>query len=464
MLAVKELVKQVLGSMDKDIERAVQERCDIRKAFYNFTSRVYVCTAGDTIAHAKFYNYLPKALYTLFDSDFSNMSINSCDVLDISEKTNTAKYSIKGVFRVALYNGGHIRIAYEYETKRAVKISTFLTNFYEWMWAHICDAIREEAKQEEEEEEEFDIAATVKLPIDKQVSRLCKGEGLYSLNQLQSVIKEIVNIYKAYRKPLYIYYTAVNYKDHYDYLKNRVGVASCMTHPTNYYFKLTEYVDPDIYHPLCGYDYAPDFRLALVSELSPIELQQALDNDAGMRYPFIMRAVVFTGDRTNPAFYTRAYGDEKAKAVFSKKLVQNEKPYGRELYGVPVPVRYNEELYEDTLYYICEHNVDLITAPYVDCRCPTYVLGSDLVTREDGREVVAMEVLDTTDEGIDKSRNDVAVLSASDGLLFRHDADGGYGWRDYNYRYVFSVSDNKVKLAVNSYIEDIYIKDIDTYE
>lgn len=142
---------------------------------------------------------------------------------------------------------------------------------------------------------------------------------------VQYRVKLMANEIKANTGSLWMYFTDNNYYEHYKALSDTQNLHSCMAYsPSHYGSQINGYY----IHPLQGYDYAPDFRLGLVSTYSPDEIDNATE------YPFITRAVVSYSDHSTPKLmYGKAYGNEKACNLI-RNCLYNGKPVDRIFYAI----------------------------------------------------------------------------------------------------------------------------------
>ena len=138
-------------------------------------------------------------------------------------------------------------------------------------------------------------------------------------------VKLMANEIKANTGSLWMYFTDNNYYEHYSALSNTQNLHSCMAYSPEYY---GSQINGNYIHPLQGYDYAPDFRLGLVSTYSPSEIDDVTE------YPFIARAVVSYSDHSTPKLmYGKSYGNEKACNLI-RNCLYNDKPVGRIFYAI----------------------------------------------------------------------------------------------------------------------------------
>ena len=142
---------------------------------------------------------------------------------------------------------------------------------------------------------------------------------------VQYRVKLMANEIKANTGSLWMYFTDNNYYEHYKALSDTQNLHSCMAYRPEYY---GSQINGKYIHPLQGYDYAPDFRLGLVSTYSPDEINDVTE------YPFIARAVVSYSDHSTPKLmYGKSYGNEKACTLI-RNCLYNGRPTDRLFYAI----------------------------------------------------------------------------------------------------------------------------------
>ena len=142
---------------------------------------------------------------------------------------------------------------------------------------------------------------------------------------VQYRVKLMANEIKANTGSLWMYFTDNNYYEHYKALSDTQNLYSCMAYSPEHY---GSQIDGNYIHPLQGYDYAPDFRLGLVSTYSPSEIDDATE------YPFIARVVVTYSDHSTPKLmYGKSYGNEKAHTLI-RNCLYNGNPVDRIFYAI----------------------------------------------------------------------------------------------------------------------------------
>lgn len=142
---------------------------------------------------------------------------------------------------------------------------------------------------------------------------------------VQYRVKLMANEIKANTGSLWMYFTDNNYYEHYKALSDTQNLHSCMAYRPEYY---GSQINGKYIHPLQGYDYAPDFRLGLVSTYSPDEINDVTE------YPFITRAVVSYSNHSPPKLmYGKSYGNEKACTLI-RNCLYNGRPTDRIFYAI----------------------------------------------------------------------------------------------------------------------------------
>lgn len=142
---------------------------------------------------------------------------------------------------------------------------------------------------------------------------------------LQYRVKLMANEIKANTGTMWMYFTDNNYYEHYKALSDTQNLHSCMAYTPEHYGSM---INGNYIHPLQGYDYAPDFRLGLVSTYSPSEIDDVTE------YPFIARVVVSYSDHSTPKLmYGKSYGNEKACNLI-RNCLYSGRPTGRMFYAI----------------------------------------------------------------------------------------------------------------------------------
>ena len=304
MPSAKEMLEDINASMSRARDLSTSEDVtEKQRAFYNMVSEplqlssdcdenrvlnivsTAMIDAVDAIAHAT-----PNANYS-FSFDRYNCK---------STATTT-----KGDFKLKLYkqmdNSRNSEVFCEVvEIPRAVKHTKTLSIFIET----IIDKIKKDKK----------------LFIDFDFDNECFTDAW-----LQYRVKLLANEIKANTGTMWMYFTDNNYYEHYKALSDTQSLHSCMAYTPEHYGSL---INGTYIHPLQGYDYAPDFRLGLVSTYSPNEIDDATE------YPFIARAVVSYSDHSTPKLmFGKSYGNEKACNLI-RNCLHNGRPTGRIFHAI----------------------------------------------------------------------------------------------------------------------------------
>lgn len=159
-----------------------------------------------------------------------------------------------------------------------------------------------------------------------RTSRIINFLGAYTGKKIdQAAVKRFNTLANNLDKKLYVYLTDKHIENHYSNISQCLDMKTCMTkgvRDLSGVAHYTEYdVDADIQgRPIYtigtedkpyvftanveGYNGCDDFRLALVSELSPEELKSA------NKYPFIGRFIVAKGEDGDFNVFNKVYGKE----------------------------------------------------------------------------------------------------------------------------------------------------------
>lgn len=304
MRNTKEVLQDIKDAMNRAGELATSEDAtEKQKAFYRMVSEplqlssdcdenrvlnivsTAMIDAVDAIAHAT-----PNANYS-FSFDRYNCK---------STATTT-----KGDFKLKLYkqmdNSRNSEVFCEVvEIPRAVKHTKTLSMFIET----IIDKIKKDKK----------------LSIDFDFDNECFKEAW-----TQYRVKLMANEIKANIGNMWMYFTDNNYYEHYKALSDTQNLHSCMAYSPEHY---GSQINGNYIHPLQGYDYAPDFRLGLVSTYSPDEINDVTE------YPFIARVVVTYSNHSEPRLmYGKSYGNEKACTLI-RNCLYNGRSTDRLFYAI----------------------------------------------------------------------------------------------------------------------------------
>lgn len=219
------------------------------------------------------------------------------------------------------------------------------------------------------------------------------------VSDVQAILKKYSASLSGYdpSKCAWVYFTTTDVPYHYESLYRKQYISSCMSHSVEFYGNKLDGKDV---HPLEGYHYAPDFRLGLVSYHDPESIKTCTE------YPFVGRVIVFTNRIDAPIAYSRYYGDENVAPRIHTAFTHVEKPIGKQFYAVKVTSNEGQNTH-DVVEYIRD-NADrvegFLVAPFIDKWSNAFFPVDEVtIKREDGREVMLMEVCESID---DKDKDD----------------------------------------------------------
>lgn len=385
---MKKIVKNVFKSMERD-ERLFNEETDPRrKNFYSTTKQpmqVEIKAEGTTT-----FETVKEAIKNLtrYLAIQSTLEINRLDLttvdplmIEFSGKLNLAWH------REHRSGEGNITRVETVETKRPVKFSTLMNNILEKRM-DFCNDIIEDPHGLREYGDELKTAKWLENQR-KDLTSLCN-----------KLVKDTTNTAKVSNRNVWIYFTTMDIADHCQMLSRNEGASSCMSKTASYYGST---YNGKYRHPLQGYEYSPDFRLALISNKSPDEIKNCKDD-----YPFLCRSIVFpTPYKSNKTIaYSRVYGNEKLQRAIGHVAEYVEKPEGYIVYGIMCndlndtneTDRISEllrERYEDG------EDIEHMIAPYIDTWNNSLVLvgaGTPFI-REDGIKVVELRTSCSSSDG-----------------------------------------------------------------
>lgn len=226
-------------------------------------------------------------------------------------------------------------------------------------------------------------------------------------------LKDFLTEYKSQGQQFYAYFTKLDVEHHYCWISKVTSSDSCMSKNPEVYgnYRKKAYFDADRprsssdplqfetwVHPVEGYNYAPDYRLMLISRYSPEQIQDVVNEG---KYPFLARAIVTYKNERKPLVFAKIYGNEivgGSRINESDSIIEwcEEKIDDRRFYAVKceyaVRSDYSNSTYtSDTLNYYREGKIKKhYVMPYIDpyANCAT----SDMkeFDREDGQRVVLM--------------------------------------------------------------------------
>lgn len=299
-----------------------------RRRFYEATSKPMALKAvvtDDTLR-----SLIVEAVQDLLRVHFAHSKFE-LEVSNIDSKTCQFNIKIKGWFRFRHDKTTFDQAKWEYSTPRRVKLSS--------LYAKAISPAREKFIS--------------KFNLENRVDRRY-------ITQVENDVLKSFSV-KAKRRDLWLYFTKYNVAKHYLTMKSECRLHSCMAYSANEYGNFYRSV---AVHPLECYQHAPDFRLALVSYLSPDEIKNTED------YPFIGRVIVFRGDN-DPLAFAKFYGDEGAEVTVADNLETIAHPEGREFYALlcdEVDLTHSVEDASEQLrsYYLRGQREGHLIAPFFD--------------------------------------------------------------------------------------------------
>ena len=197
---------------------------------------------------------------------------------------------------------------------------------------------------------------------------LTSGEAL--LDYFQEDIKGIINDYFD-MSPYYVYFTNLDVERHYTTMRDTCNLNSCMAYSPTYYANYQDGTG-EFVHPVEGFNHAPDFRLALLSTLSPDEIVNATE------YPFIARAMVTYNDNGDLVF-RKCYGIEKAEQCYKQIAEWVVNLSGRRFYAVEcrgVEESFGKNNAHERLAGLHDSKLHYV-APYIDITLNTFYTYGD---------------------------------------------------------------------------------------
>ena len=305
MRNTKEMLQDITDAMNRAGELATfsEDATEKQKAFYGMVSEPLQLSSD--CDENRVLNIVSTAMIGAVDAiGHATPNANYSFSFDRYNCKSTAT-TTKGDFKLKLYkqmdNSRNSEVFCEVvEIPRAVKHTKTLSIFIKT----IIDKIKKDKK----------------LSIDFDFGNECFTDAW-----LQYRVKLLANEIKANTGTMWMYFTDNNYYEHYKALSDTQSLHSCMAYTPEHYGSL---INGTYIHPLQGYDYAPDFRLGLVSTYSPNEIDDATE------YPFIARAVVSYNDHSTPKLmYGKSYGNEKACNLI-RNCLHNGRPTGRIFYAI----------------------------------------------------------------------------------------------------------------------------------
>lgn len=377
---MKSLIASVLSSMERDKRLAESEPNRYRKAFYASTSAPFKLEPKQTSnTNEKLRQNCRLWLDHCVEGQMGWSYLNARETeLRVTSKNplmveGTIKFTLKwhheGIIDGMVVHEETITLT------RPIKFSTLLVNHIQPVKNSFVDKI---------------IATPHALKqSDLENIEQWKANKLKNIQKhIQEIVKKAMN--EIAELEMWVYFTTTKIPRHYKELSEKEDLRSCMSKSATYYGNT--YLGKER-HPLQGYEYAPDFRLALVSPLSPDEIKNSTT------YPFIARVMVFpTAGNDKNIGYAKAYGNEKVHELLRSNFSREDRVRGLKLYGVVCDYadpddpdtgsRYIKEYYDDN-----ENISAHVIAPFVDEWNNCLYFDEDdktIITREDGVKVVRL--------------------------------------------------------------------------
>lgn len=350
----KDLVMSVLQSMERNKLAITQETNAYRRELKRLTSEPKYIKGRETLETA-----IRQTVRNLLHVGSLYPISETCDVL-LGRHDNTYEMTIRAEIRSCFAMDTTIHFAYE--SAKAETVPKFIRNF--------MSALRTQTKF---------------------VGKKVLGNPDLLKRQVERAIKILKSHERATNKGVWLYFTDVRYAPHALAMRGALRLKTCMSKPIEEFYVLADGAEQ--VHPLDGYDYAPDFRLCLVSYHSPQNLKRLVEEHTD-EYPFVGRAIVFMSEEKECA-YNSIYGEEGVKMLFEQIFIRRS-PYSCECYGVPVHITSVQDIVErtpiETLYKAeAVQDIQCIAAPFIDPFGGIYeVMDTELITREDGRKVLPL--------------------------------------------------------------------------
>lgn len=305
MRNTQEMLEDIKASLLRARELSTSEDVtEKQRAFYNMVSeplKLGINCSENTI-RSIVYGSMGAAVGFLFDSAIGLPTYHELSYTDAKFTDTTTK----GNFNVTIYklmdgDTPHVTLINEtIEIPHAIKHTKAL--------ALVIETLTNLIRSKKELAQHFDL-----------------DDECFKEAWVQYRVKLMANEIKANTGCLWMYFTDNNYYEHYKALSDTQNLHSCMAYSPSHY---GSQINGAYIHPLQGYDYAPDFRLGLVSTYSPDEIDNVTE------YPFIARAVVSYSDHSTPKLmYGKAYGNEKACNLI-RNCLYNGKPVDRIFYAI----------------------------------------------------------------------------------------------------------------------------------
>lgn len=378
---MKALIQSVFDSMKRDERLAQSETNELRSKFYSMTKQPI--KLGGEITELQIKSELMNTIRNLVEYSTGYSFVSDNDVtIKVTSITPTVMVKVSGRYTLQWSyegnkNGKDSRVV-EFETKRAMKLSTFLLKHVQepkvrWLTdlPNIKGALAEFIERDEERKDRW------------------LSDKLEDLNNyVQNRIKDLTNAIKSNHEGCWLYFTTTEIPKHYLEMKESQRLSSCMSKTADYFGSS---FDGSPRHPLMGYEYAPDYRLGLISYKSPEEIKSSTE------YPFVLRVMVFPHKDSDMGMaYARYYGNESAGRLLSNYLPCIEKVKGLELFAMvcnELDSIDTDSATDELMYEYGQENVEYhLVAPFIDVwnNCLHFAEDGEIITREDGKSVVRL--------------------------------------------------------------------------
>lgn len=259
MRNTKEMLQDITDAMNRAGELATfsEDATEKQRAFYGMVSEPLQLgsSCGEDTIRSIVHQAMKIAVRLILENATHLPLIHSLDYTDFTATNTTTKgnfyITVTDVEEDTLGLQDVLRVSVE--IPRAIKHTKAL--------ALIIETLLEKIKNHK------------KLAVDFDLYNECFTDAW-----LQYRVKLLANEIKANTGTMWMYFTDNNYYEHYKALSDTQSLHSCMAYTPEHYGSL---INGTYIHPLQGYDYAPDFRLGLVSTYSPSEIDDVTE------YPFI---------------------------------------------------------------------------------------------------------------------------------------------------------------------------------
>lgn len=380
------LVRSVFESMAWTAEQATKtaessfqyQRMASYKDFLEYTSKP-VKLEDKAITEAEFITEAEYVIKRLIKANLLHTTIDQLVISDVDLSTQTFKLMLKATFVYNDDNSVMHRQGIHIKSKTRRKLSQYATKYILTQKKKFCAKMRAKGFSEIQDDCYSDTS------MESYTDRVLKNFAKY-----------------ASKSTAWLYFAVKDIKAHYDELADKENLTSCMTRGFSLYQK-----DRAVY-PLDGYNYAPDFKLALVSFLSPEEVVKSEE------YPFVARAIVsYQSSKPNATGYSKSYGNENATNLIFENIARIDKPIGKRFYAIPIDKAGNSMRETE----ICCNTIDELdeninrrseskwyafTAPFIDTWSNHFQLDDEdnveFETTPDGIKKVLVQVCEFSDD------------------------------------------------------------------